>query len=812
MLIGHFDAETGKTQSLKDHLFNVANLASNNAENIQLSKIGYLLGILHDLGKSDRNFQKKLRDNSNKRVNHSSAGGKYFFEYIMKNRNIVENIQKQHQSLFYEFLEVVIYVITSHHGIYDIWHPNKDENHIETRLKYEENKTYYYKEDVLKFAKDLETDLVNQKNINFTCLIIKSFSEYINLDEKLKPKDDKDKAFYVSMKVRLLLSILKNADIEDTINAYEKIVKPFNEEEITKKKERYLKEVENIYSSFSNPKNRMNVIRTRLGEEGLKRGMEDGAGIYQLNLPTGAGKTLISLRYGMHQLNNQNKAKFIYITPFLSVLEQNAAEIKSILKDPDIIEHHSNVEKEGKNNTNYDGKSEAFNNYLIDTWDSPIVLSTMVQFFQTLFKGKSANIRRFSSLKNAVIVLDEVQSLPVNVIHLFNLTMNFLSQVMGVTVIMCTATQPAYDSNYIEYKMNYGGLNGELANLVHLSDEERSVFKRTEVHKLNGDKLSTVQDITQDVINHPKESVLVILNTKNAVKQVYEELEHMTDRQIFYLSTNLCPRHRQRIIKDMKESLKKNRPIICVSTQLIEAGVDIDFDRLIRSYAGIDSIIQSMGRCNRHGNKINKGIVNLVKTDESFENITRIEEIREKANVTSYILNRISSPIDIMSLNDDFYEKYYANNQDKMDYPLSIKDSPSGFEYLSTNKASYELSMKKKTKFIALNQSFQTAARHINLIKNDTKGVIVYYKESKILINKLIDLVNDFEMTYDANLLPKIKEYIQKLQPYTINMYTMFKNREKILTYLDGTINILVEKYYDKKMGVIEEIDSSFIY
>lgn len=730
----------------------------------------------------------------------------------MKNRNIVENIQKQHQSLFYEFLEVVIYVITSHHGIYDIWHPNKDENHIETRLKYEENKTYYYKEDVLKFAKDLETDLVNQKNINFTCLIIKSFSEYINLDEKLKPKDDKDKAFYVSMKVRLLLSILKNADIEDTINAYEKIVKPFNEEEITKKKERYLKEVENIYSSFSNPKNRMNVIRTRLGEEGLKRGMEDGAGIYQLNLPTGAGKTLISLRYGMHQLNNQNKAKFIYITPFLSVLEQNAAEIKSILKDPDIIEHHSNVEKEGKNNTNYDGKSEAFNNYLIDTWDSPIVLSTMVQFFQTLFKGKSANIRRFSSLKNAVIVLDEVQSLPVNVIHLFNLTMNFLSQVMGVTVIMCTATQPAYDSNYIEYKMNYGGLNGELANLVHLSDEERSVFKRTEVHKLNGDKLSTVQDITQDVINHPKESVLVILNTKNAVKQVYEELEHMTDRQIFYLSTNLCPRHRQRIIKDMKESLKKNRPIICVSTQLIEAGVDIDFDRLIRSYAGIDSIIQSMGRCNRHGNKINKGIVNLVKTDESFENITRIEEIREKANVTSYILNRISSPIDIMSLNDDFYEKYYANNQDKMDYPLSIKDSPSGFEYLSTNKASYELSMKKKTKFIALNQSFQTAARHINLIKNDTKGVIVYYKESKILINKLIDLVNDFEMAYDANLLPKIKEYIQKLQPYTINMYTMFKNREKILTYLDGTINILVEKYYDKKMGVIEEIDSSFIY
>src|SRR5699024_7601259 len=183
-----------------------------------------------------------------------------------------------------------------------------------------------------------------------------------------------------------------------------------------------------------------------------KRGKKDGPGIYQLNLPTGAGKTLISLRYSMHQLNEQNKSRFIYITPFLSVLEQNADEIKNILKDKDIIEHHSNVIKEksdeNENIENLDSKRKVFDEFLIDTWDSPIVLSTMVQFFQPLFKGKPANIRRFASLINSVIVLDEVQSLPVTVTHIFNLTMNFISQVMGSTIIMCTATQPMYNSKY----------------------------------------------------------------------------------------------------------------------------------------------------------------------------------------------------------------------------------------------------------------------------------------------------------------------------------------------------------------------------
>lgn len=812
MIIAHRDPETGRAQLLMDHLFNVAELSASSAAEIGQSHTVYLLGLLHDLGKSDRNFQIKLKEKPNMKVNHSSAGGKYFLDLLIKNRNVINNIPKENQQLFLEFMEVMIYIITAHHGLYDIWNLHTDVNHMQYRLQYDEEEKYFYEEDVLKFAKDLEVELEKRKEIDFKKLVFESFSEFVLLDEKMNPEDDEERAFYTSMKVRLLLSILKNADIEDTINSYEKVIEPFNVHELKIKKKKYLKEVENIYQNFSEPTNEMNFIRTQLGKEGLRRGKIDGPGIYQLNLPTGAGKTLISLRYGMHQLNEQSKSRFIYITPFLSVLEQNAAEIKNILKDKDIIEHHSNVIKDtldrDESIEDLDSKKESFNQYLIDTWNSPVVLSTMVQFFQTLFKGKSSNIRRFSSLINSVIVLDEVQSLPITVTHIFNLTMNFISQVMGSTIIMCTATQPTYDSKYIKHKLNYGGKNGETSNIVHLTDEERVIFDRNEVHILNDNKISSAKEICDEVLAHPNDSMLVILNTKNAVKQVYDELSHLTNRPLYYLTTNLCPKHRQNIVKEMKNKLEVDEPIICVSTQLIEAGVDIDFKRLIRSYAGIDSIIQAMGRCNRHGNLSQNGIVKLVKVNKEFENIDRIEEIKEKVNATSYILKDAQSPIDIVELNDNFYEYYFANNQLKMDFPLPLKDSPSGFEYLSTNKDLYDQTMKQNSMFQSLNQSFKTASQNIDLIKNETTGVIVFYKESEEIINQLIELINQFERTFDGSLLAEIKSYTQQLQPYTVNMYLNFENKQYVTSYLNDSIHILVQDLYDEQIGITEELNT----
>src|SRR5699024_825770 len=282
-------------------------------------------------------------------------------------------------------------------------------------------------------------------------------------------------------------SFLKNADILDTINAYAVEVKPSSKLENNKKIGNYLELIEEVYTNYQNPTSEINKIRTSIAEKVKSRGMTDSAGIYRLNLPTGAGKTKLSLRYAFHQMTKKGKQHFFYITPYLSVLEQNAAEIKKIVGNDGVLEHHSNIVSEENDDqaTDGDSKRQSFQTYLMDTWDSPIVLSTMVQFFQTLFKVQSSNIRRFSSLIDSVLVLDEVQSLPVEVTTLFNLSMNFLCKIMNVTIVLCTATQPKYDSLGIEHKIQYGGLKGEKTDIVMMTDDERHAFQRTEISKFN---------------------------------------------------------------------------------------------------------------------------------------------------------------------------------------------------------------------------------------------------------------------------------------------------------------------------------------
>jgi len=445
---------------------------------------------------------------------------------------------------------------------------------------------------------------------------------------------------------------LKNADILDTINAYGLLIEPLKDEEKQKLNESYLEAIERKYRSFSHPTTRLNEIRSQIGERVKSRGEKDSTGIYRLDLPTGAGKTNLSMRYAFHQLVDQNKSRFFYITPFLSVLEQNASEIRKVIGEVGVLEHHSNVVKQTDDN---DEKEAAMSNYLIESWDSQTILTSMVQFFQTLFKTKSANIRRFSSLANSVLILDEVQSLPIEVTTLFNLTMNFLNKVMNTTIILCTATQPAYDSTAIKHKLSYGGKYGEAADIAELTHDEKEVFSRTELRKFDeNNQHSNLSDLVEFVLGND-ESILAIFNTKKTVDKFYMMLEGLTDRPIYQLSTNMCAQHRLDIISEIKQHLKKGIPIICISTQLIEAGVDIDFNRVIRSYAGVDSIVQASGRCNREG-KRDKGQVTLVNLTNEEENILSLKEIKAKKDATEYILHKISSPIEMSLLNRDFFE------------------------------------------------------------------------------------------------------------------------------------------------------------
>lgn len=798
MIYAHYNCEEDQKQSLEEHLINVAESARQSANSIGQGDILFLLGLYHDLGKADRIFQRKLTEQPKLHVDHSYAGAKYLFGKI-KMQLSAKGVDKARRL---QFNDIVAYVISAHHGMFDIFDEDSEQfqyNKLRNRIA-REMSDYHFDSDVKNFAHLLETKLEQYGYRNLEILIDKAFENYQEAISKLEFRDCSEEAYYQSCFVRLYLSLLKNADILDTINAYGVLVDPLKQEEKNKLNKSYLEAIENKYCSFAHPTTKLNLIRTQISERVKYRGMHDSTGIYRLDLPTGAGKTNLSMRYAFHQLTHQQKSRFFYITPFLSVLEQNAAEIRKITGESGVLEHHSNVIRQADEND--DVKEDIMAEYLIDSWDSQIVLTSMVQFFQTLFKTKSSNLRRFSSLIDSVLILDEVQSLPIEVTTLFNLTMNFLTKVMHTTIILCTATQPAYDSTAIHHRISYGGKNGEEEDIVDLSQEEKEVFSRTELRKFDeNNQKSKLSDLVSFVLEKD-ESILAIFNTKKTVDRFYSMLEDKTDRPIYQLSTNMCAQHRLDIISEIKQQLRDGLPIICISTQLIEAGVDVDFNRVIRSYAGIDSIVQASGRCNREG-KRDKGQVTLVNLTNEEENISRLKEIKAKKDATEYILHHISSPIEVSPLNRDFFEYYYANNQEKMDYSLS-SPGESVFDYLSINE------YQGRTKFKgALKQAFKKAGSETNLINNESIGILVPYGEALEKLSVLEELCqSDYPTQEDYQA---IKILLKELQAYTVNVREHDPILKATKPYLNGQIRILSDGYYNEKKGITLETGSFLI-
>ena len=812
-VIAHIDGE--KKQLLILHLLNVANNAAANAKNLQQNNVLFLLGLFHDLGKASRKFQDKLLNHPNNHVDHSTAGAYYLFNQIdleISNKQMLQKLL---------FKEICAYVISSHHGLYDIPFkdkPNSSEyhySHLHRRMKeYIIANQDIYEEDILFFVNYLDKKLSEETiYAGISQLIKMAFDDFVRVFSKIdsiivatQSEGGPEYVFYFSLLERLYLSYLKNADILDTINAYGIQLMPMKEDKKNQLKELYVKQIENLYEKYKNPVLPINQVRTELAEMILSRGKNDSTGIYRLNLPTGAGKTKLSMRYAFHQMKNQ-KNRFIYITPFLSVLEQNALEIKKIIKGEDklgeddflfgIIEHHSNMIDETEEDE--DDKEVLYRAYLQDTWDTNVVNSTMVQFFQTLFKVQASCVRRFANLANTVIILDEVQSLPLSVTSLLNLSLNFLKSVMNTTVILCTATQPKYDLASLKHRLAYGDYYGNNTDLIQMNSQQNALFERTTSYKINevlsqtDSMFTSLDEVAEFVIKHSEKSILIILNTKKAVSQLYEKIVSLVeDNPVYHLSTSMCPKHRLDIIESIKSRLKNQEPVICVSTQLIEAGVDIDFQMVVRSYAGIDSIVQAAGRCNREGN-YESGEVYLVNLPTKEENLTWLPDLLKKKETTTEILRPLANPISLADLNDRFFEEYFNDRASTdFDYPLG-QDKATVFDLLSATMGGKNL----------LYQSFKTASERFNLIQNDTVVLIVYYQESKELLQQFFAVIDQYEATYDSSLYARIKKLLRKLQPYTINVYQNSHLIEQTSKYLNESILVLPENYYSQDRGIV---------
>lgn len=816
-------------QPLDEHLYAVGEMAGRIGKDVSLEMFMKLAGYLHDIGKADRCFQNYICGVTKQQVNHSSAGGRVLEDFIHFDQELT-GLQNSKLKFQY-FQEILTYIILAHHGLYDQIPYDGMEHNSYRRIRYDEAGDYYYKEDVIPFIQELSIKLQEKGGISITELIKAAYNEfelcytslvYISRKNCDKEKQREEKEYYISCFTRLCLSILKEADIYDSANAFHNPKqRVWSKKEISEVWARTCKKIELMYQDYegSLKLSEINKTRNKLADMVKNAAINCDDGIYKLELPTGAGKTKAGLRYALTNAKAYERNRVLYITSYLSVLEQNAADIRSMINEDDVIlEHHSDVIEDQSTGLESSDDSKDYNdqNYLKESWESPIILTTMVQFFNTLFKEKASNIRRFCKLINSVIIIDEVQSLPIKVISNFNLMMNFMKTIMHCNIVQCTATQPILDSKAMKYPIYYGDEKNSKAVIIDTGLDMMKCFHRVDFYNLTGNDAGTILSSEQlsslverelDVFD----SCLVVLNTKAAVANLYDYLDKNSfNTEVIYLTTNLCAAHRLDIISEMKRKLLINRQeqahkkIVCISTQLIEAGVDVDFDVVLRSLAGIDSLVQCGGRCNREGKLVlngskHHGRLFIVKYCE--ENLSNLPDIKASADSSEYAIRNLKEAyrednfIEIERLEKSYFNKYYVSNRNKMDY-VDLKRKSNMIEELGRNdpdRNSYLINH-PAGKQPVMYQAFKTAAENFELIDQGTTGVIVPYKNQELLeqLNQAME-----KKDYD-----NVHRLLRQLQRYTVNMHLSPKTNRFILENKELNIHLLLKEYYNEKKGV----------
>ena len=451
-----------------------------------------------------------------------------------------------------------------------------------------------------------------------------------------------------------------------------------------------------------------------------------------------------------------------------------------------MLEHHSDVLFESDEYSDQERWLA-----LSQRWQGvPVICTTMVQLLNTLFAAPRQNVRRLSALAGSVLLLDEIQALPLSQTCLLNLALDTLVRLFDCTVILCTATQPDLDTAPIHLQF------ADQKDIVPDYQLRFQQFKRTKVIRpmiKGGQSISAIADFVTS-LQKENRSILVVLNTKNVVNKLFDELKPLVSPEcrIFCLTTNLCQQHRNDVLDEVDQRLKSGRSLICISTQLIEAGVDLSFDCVVRDLAGLPSIAQAAGRCNRHGES-NCRPVYLIEC--AGENLDALPEIYDGREITRELLATLPEEADLLSpqVIQLYYQRYYGDprHQNDMLYPFSVTGHVAStmVDLLSINSQGINASKERQIPCRAgLYQAFGTAESAFAAIPDETISVLVPYGRGKELLLEL--------QSAHANTA-----LLKDLQPYTISIsQSQYRRLGNALYFvLDGEALALQENYYDSE-------------
>ena len=812
--IAHLRKSDGQIQSVQAHLKETAALAKVFAQKLNLESAGELLGLMHDFGKYSRKFQKYIHDETGlfnpdlddeestpdgSKVDHSTAGAQWVYRELRK-FGAAQGIG--------EFLgQMLGLCIASHHGegLIDCLDGEGNPKWLER----------FNKTDELTHLAECERnadEVVQQKAKELAGeKLIRSLLNAVKPILSDQATNNKIKEFYLGCLTRFLFSCLIDADrinSSDFEREDQKDVRRLTE------KPDWQSAIDQLEAKLAGFENRYPIdeIRRRISDDCLKRAV-DSQGIYTLTVPTGGGKTLTSLRYALHHAQKHNLDRIIYIIPYTSIIDQNAQAVREILGEDWVLEHHSNLEPE---------KQSWQDKLLSENWDKPIVFTTMVQFLDAWFGSGTRGARHIHPMTNAVLIFDEIQTLPVKCVHLFCNVLNWLTTFGKSTAVLCTATQPLLGKsglqNFPEDKRGAITARG----LLRLPENAEIMGKHQDLDKLF-EELSRVEIrfnekaggwnvdeagafLLEQFATTP--SCLFIVNTKKWAQELYQycQRQNVPPEVLFHLSTNQCAAHRKAIFDTIKARLEKKQPVICISTQLIEAGVDISMACVIRALGGLDSIAQAAGRCNRH-KEVDKGLVyvlNLQETDFS-QILPDIAVGKEKAAT----IFREFEEKDILQPKamSRYFELYFYNRSDEMVYLINEKDKNDGLlHWLSDNcfNAGAKIKgyfkndiLRKRDLYPLLMQSFKSAGRIFQVIDAPTRSVIVPYGKGKEYITTLCG-------AWDAKEMSEAKK---KAQCYSVNVFPKVWNKLQGKKALHETIKgsgiyYLDECHYNNEFGL----------
>lgn len=785
--IAHKRKLDGKEQSVKAHSDEVSEYCKKWCKKIGLPALGKLLGKLHDLGKATAEFRDYIlycfenpEDKSRKgTIDHSTAGALYLYHKYSKGD-------------FYDRLlaEIIALIICSHHGGLINYLDLECTSDFLERMSKDKEKIHYDEA-----IKSFFHNCCSEEKINNIFQSAKK--EFLALLESFKKRNKTFNNMDLTFLTKYLFSSLIDADrLNTSLFMDDKDEPPEWDanawEQLLIKMETHLDGLP-LENEIDNQRRKISVSCRTFAEK--------ESNIYSLTVPTGGGKTFSSFRYALAHALKFEKERIIYFVPFTTIIDQNASDIKEIFEGESfILEHHSNIIRD---NDDEDYK------LLTERWDSPVIFTTTVQFLNTIFKGGTQDVRRMHHLANAVLIFDEVQAIPLKCISLFNAALNFLSKVCNSTIILCTATQPALD---VAEKPLLKNADSEI--ISDLTSIFKS-FKRVNITpKLipgghSCDQLANMVFERMETAN----SVLFILNTKKSVKNLYRKIvernrtrEEADRYKIFHLSTNMCPAHRLDVLTRIRKSLENQEKVICISTQLIEAGINISFNNTIRVLAGLDSIAQAAGRCNRHGKDDKPGDVYIVNLED--ENLSMLPEIKIGQDVTRRILaefkkNQEQFNFELLSPEaiQRYFRYYYAENKEKMDFPITLNRTiaTSIYKVLCDNEKGEGFYKNKTGKPVELIQkkAYKLAGEEFYVIPENTTSVLVPYGKGE----KLIADING-NCTND-----KLRSLLRQAQRYCVNLYEEDKrilNENGGLYQLkNGEILAVKEGFYNEDTGIM---------